>query len=106
MVREDKEAEVFVSHCPAFGVYSQGESEAEAVAAIKSALSMHVGAAYKHGRLEQILRRAGFERVSSGKIPASPSQFIFIQRADDVKEIGVGIPLILVAANAASECPQ
>jgi predicted RNase H-like HicB family nuclease len=59
-IRHDGEASVFVSHCPALGVYSQADSEPEAIEAIREAAMLYLQTAYEHDRLDQILRRSGF----------------------------------------------
>ena len=51
LMRRDEEASVVVSHCPALGVYSQGENEDEAREAIKSAVILYIQAAYDCDRL-------------------------------------------------------
>ncbi len=38
----DKDAEVFVSYCPTFDVYSQGETVDDAFLAIENAVKMHL----------------------------------------------------------------
>lgn len=47
-VRRDEQANVFVSSCPGMDVYSQGETEGEAVTAIKSAVGLYIKAAFRH----------------------------------------------------------
>jgi predicted RNase H-like HicB family nuclease len=64
LVRHDDEASVFVSQCPALGIYSQGETIAEAREAINSAVAMYLATAYEFDRLDQVLRRAGFRGAS------------------------------------------
>lgn len=41
-IRYDVDAHVYVAHCPLIGVYSQGETEAEAKEAIRSAVEMYL----------------------------------------------------------------
>jgi predicted RNase H-like HicB family nuclease len=40
----ERESGIFVSHCPALSVYSQGETESEALRALRSAIKLHVTA--------------------------------------------------------------
>ncbi len=47
-VRRDEQTDVFVSVCPSMNVYSQGETEDEAIAAIKSAVGLYIKAAFRH----------------------------------------------------------
>ena len=56
-VRWDEQAGVFVSSCPSMNVYSQGETEDEAIAAIKSAVGLYLKAVF-HGRRSSVGRAA------------------------------------------------
>jgi predicted RNase H-like HicB family nuclease len=104
-VRHDAEAAVFVSHCPALGVYSQGKDRDEALEAIKSAVSLYVASAYDFDRLDQILRRSGFKSVPTGSEPPEMSEFIAVQ-PEDAQEIDISVPLTLLASRNRSECLQ
>ncbi len=59
-IRFDDAAGVHVSWCPALDIYSQGESEAEAKAAIESAVLMYVTNCVRRGVLEAVLKERGF----------------------------------------------
>ena len=41
VIRRDKQASIFVSHCPNLNLYSQGETEEEAIGAITSAVVLY-----------------------------------------------------------------
>lgn len=59
-VKFDDAAGVHVAWCPALDVYSQGESESEAKAAIESAVLMYVKNCVRRGVLESVLKARGF----------------------------------------------
>lgn len=63
-VRHDAEAGVYVSHCPTLGVFSQGETEDEALEAVKAAITLHVTTAFDFGRMDKVFRKAGLEKFS------------------------------------------
>lgn len=67
-IKRDDEAGVFVSHCPSLNVYSQGETEREAIDAIQSALHLYISAAYRFDKLDQILHQAGFWSLDEARI--------------------------------------
>jgi predicted RNase H-like HicB family nuclease len=74
-IRHDDDADVFVGFCPRFKVYSQGETQEEALEAVGSAVALRLSTAFEHGRINTILRQAGFERIaksSNGSAPPSP----------------------------------
>lgn len=56
----DDAAGVHVAWCPALDVYSQGESENEAKAAIESAVLMYIKNCVRRGVLESVLKERGF----------------------------------------------
>lgn len=59
-VKFDDAAGVHVAWCPALDVYSQGENEPEAKAAIESAVMMYVTNCVRRGVLESVLKERGF----------------------------------------------
>ena len=65
-VRHAEDEDLYVSVCPRLGVYSQGETEAEALDAIKSAVVLHLTTAFDHNRLDKVLRKAGFQKMLRG----------------------------------------
>ena len=56
--REDRQIRGFVSYCPAFDIYSQGQTVEEAIDALKSAIRMTLEHSFRKGRLEEMLRTA------------------------------------------------
>lgn len=98
-VRRDEDADVFVGFCPRFQVYSQGETKEEAVEAVTSAISLRLVTAFEHGRMETVLRQAGFDRFAEGS-SSSPrfnmdEEFIALQTREgvDVTEVPIRVPL-------------
>jgi predicted RNase H-like HicB family nuclease len=103
-VRPDDDTGLFVSYCPTLDIYSQGGSEDEAIEAIKSAVALRLSTALGHGRLEKLLRKAGFKiapHLPSDTHPASDAEFVHVQTVpNEFKAIPVEVPLTLLAANA------
>ncbi len=101
--RHDPEASVFVSHCPALGIFSQGDSQEQAVEAIREAAALYLQTAYAHDRLEQVLRRIGFVQLAplppGVNIAEVSEEFISVtnpelELLDDVE---IEVPLYLLA---------
>lgn len=42
IVKFDEETKSYISHCPLLNIYSQGQTEAEAISALKSAVKLYV----------------------------------------------------------------
>jgi predicted RNase H-like HicB family nuclease len=101
-VGRDEDSEVYVSHCPTLDVYSQGETEEEALEAIKSAVTLHITTAFDFNRLEKVLRKAGFEKFSSGKqiepetAPAA-TEYVHVRFSPEMKQVPISLPLRLSA---------
>jgi len=97
----DQDTEVFVSHCPTLDVYSQGETEEEALDAIKSAVTLHVTTAFDFQRLDRVLRKAGFEKIESSgaERPATDSrEFVSVRVKPEMKQVPISLPLRLSSA--------
>ncbi len=105
-VRHDEPTDVFVSRCPSMNVYSQGETEDEALAAIKSAVGLYLKAAFQHDRLEQTLRRAGFASLSTEPVVRTPTEFVAFQSKPEMKPYDIEVPLALLAYNNQSASPS
>jgi predicted RNase H-like HicB family nuclease len=111
-IRHDEDAGVFVSYCPALKLYSQGESEVQAMEALKSAVGLFLTTCFERNQLDAALRDAGFNQTSAvGLMPVEKrmGEWIEIREAkfDDAFEFTV--PINLIAAKnhrAASECPR
>ena len=112
-LRHDPGASVFVSHCPALKIFSQGESKEEAVEAIREAASLYLQTAFAHDRLDQVLRRVGF--VQLGPLPEGVAvgdvteEFVSVQTPDTapLADVEIEVPLYLLEqynSSAASEC--
>jgi predicted RNase H-like HicB family nuclease len=108
-VRHDEEADVFVSYCPRLDVYSQGDTENGAIEGIRSAIALHISTAFDYNRLDQVLRKAGFQRMSgepsAADLLAQPvDEFVHVQvKQHDYKCVPIEVPLTLLAAQAFSE---
>lgn len=55
-----QEDDVFVSHCPALDVYSQGDTEQEARTNLVEALQLFIEVCYEHGTLDAVMKERGF----------------------------------------------
>lgn len=69
LVRCDEADDIWVSVCPRLKVYSQGENEEEAVAAMRSAILLHVTTAFDQNRLDKVLHAAGFYKMEEATPP-------------------------------------
>ena len=104
-VEPDKEAGVFVSHCPVLRIFSQGETEEQAKEAIEEAITLHLKTAFRFGRLHQLLLRAGFNQMRGAmKLPDLDAydQYVAVKHhGDSRKQFEIEVPLTLIAAAAA-----
>ena len=106
-IHRDDDAGVFVSHCPTLNVYSQGESEEEALEAIKEAVTLHVTTAFDFNRLDKVLHKAGFEKfMLDPTVDAvkSPAEFIKVEMRKDAKEFPLSLPFCLRADQRQYAC--
>lgn len=105
-IQRDDEAGVFVSRCPVLNIFSQGESEDEAKAAIEEAVRLQLMTAYRFDRLHQLLLRSGFINMTGGPdvddLESLPGQYVAVNVADKTKQFKIEVPLTLVAAAAAN----
>ncbi len=51
----------FVSHCPEFDVFSQGETEKSAIENLKEAVELFIETCYECGTLLDVLRESGYQ---------------------------------------------
>jgi predicted RNase H-like HicB family nuclease len=94
-IKQDKEAGVFVSHCPALDVYSQGRNIDEAKEALRSALRLFIAASYEQETLEHTLKSHGFNLAPAGSLPQEKE---FISLAEGlVEEFDIDVPLSLIS---------
>jgi predicted RNase H-like HicB family nuclease len=110
-VRRDDDADVFVGFCPRFQVYSQADTKDEAVEATASAVSLRLVTAFEHGRMEKVLRQAGFDRIADGA--SSPrfnmdEEFIALRLREgvEVTEVGIRVPLGAFLHQKSIECQR
>lgn len=59
-VTRDREIDEYVSHCPALALYSQGDTERDAIDNIREAVTMFLRNCYERGTLNQVLQDCGF----------------------------------------------
>jgi predicted RNase H-like HicB family nuclease len=64
-VRYDADAEVYVSYCAALNIYSQGETEDEARAALNSAIMFFLKYCHDHGTLNKVLNEMFSRHLTS-----------------------------------------
>ncbi|MBI3089248.1 MAG: type II toxin-antitoxin system HicB family antitoxin [Candidatus Tectomicrobia bacterium] len=53
-----EEADGFVSHCPEFDIWSQGDTEEEALAMLTEAVDLHIEEAQELGYLAELIQEA------------------------------------------------
>lgn len=100
-IRRDEDAGVFVSYCPALKIYSQGEDEAQALEAIKSAVMLFLTTCIDRGQMDTALRSVGFNKTSpGGMIPVDQraSEWIAIKEAKFDEAFEFTVPINLIAA--------
>jgi len=110
-VRRDDDADVFVGFCPRFQVYSQADTKNEAIEAVTSAISLRLITAFEHGRMEKILRQAGFDRLISGSNEPRPNfdeEFVSLKVREGVEmtEVPIRVPLGAFLHQRRIDCPQ
>lgn len=54
---------VFVSYCPAFDLYSQGDTKEEAEKNIFEAAKLFINTSFERGNLDAVLKECGFKPV-------------------------------------------
>jgi predicted RNase H-like HicB family nuclease len=104
-VRPDPDTDCYVSHCPALNVYSAGNTELEALEAIRSALSMYAISLYKQNRLDEKLLTTGFFPAGEIHLPKA-SEFVEIQNVgyEKLQTVEVDVPLFLQRDGHPDEC--
>ena len=60
--RYDEEVKQWVSWCPALKLYSQGDTEEQAIENIHETVSLFPGTCYELGTLNRVLHECGFRR--------------------------------------------
>ena len=101
VIRRDKDANVFVSYCPALNIFSQGKSDDQAQQALGSAVGLFLHSCYERGQLDQALRDAGFSKSSrTGIVPVKSldqnQEWIAIEKRYD-EVFNFDVPLHLIA---------
>ena len=81
----------YIAQCPALDVFSQGETEEEAMDNLAEALQLFVESCRERGTLDTVLKECGFQvdpaRPSIGQLPSS--------RSHSTPHIDVQIPLMI-----------
>jgi predicted RNase H-like HicB family nuclease len=112
-IREDSDAEVHVGYCPLLQLYSQGQTEEEAEAAITDAAQLFIVTCYGRDTLHRVLRERGMIRAVPGETREEAEQyrqFISVQEFKDYnRTFERDIPIDLLAAAEVGqemvECP-
>ena len=69
-VTQDKETGLWLSHCPMFALYSQGESREQAKTAIQGAITMYLNECNKRGiKFQAITKQEKKKFLSPSEIP-------------------------------------
>jgi hypothetical protein len=92
-------------------VYSQADTKDEAIEAVTSAISLRLITAFEHGRMEKILRQAGFDRLISGSNEPRfnfEEEFVSLEVREGVEmtEVGIRVPLGAFLHQRRINCPQ
>jgi predicted RNase H-like HicB family nuclease len=98
-VLEDKETGVYVGHCPALDVYSQGESMEDAMEAIKSASLLYVEHCYRRKLLDDELNRRGFSPISASDAHGNTDAEMISIHERYQHTSSIDVPLYLMAKN-------
>lgn len=62
-VEVKKKGKIFVSCCPAFDLWSQGDSKDEAEKNIKEAAGLFIVSCFERGTIDQVLKDCGFHPI-------------------------------------------
>ena len=90
-----KDGSVYVSYCPIFDVYSQGDTEEDAKKNLIEALTGFIITCYEMGTLSEVLRNSGF----------SPSEKLELDEPEDNDLNFIDIPLpFMYKKNDSIEC--
>lgn len=89
-------------------MYSQGDTEEEAVEAVQDAVRMHLTTAFDFNRLDKVLRRAGFMGLTApgakpSNLPIENAEFVQVAVRKDSKQHSIRIPLQMLASQTLHE---
>lgn len=104
MVWKDEDVGVFVTHCPALNLFSQGTSVEEAQTAMKTGIRTFVELCYRRRILDDILVGEGFKPVDVAKVDlhAEATEVIAVWEVEKhATRFDVPVHLTLRAAAAA-----
>lgn len=106
-VRLDTDDNIWVSVCPRLSVFSQGDTEEEAIEAIRSAVTLHLSTAYDHNKLDKVLRHAGFgkmEKATISQVDAVADEYVHVRiQPSEYKSVHIEVPMELLAAQGQPE---
>ncbi len=98
-VRFEQETMTYVSECPPLKILSAGETESEAIDAIRSAIIMYLQSAVEDGMLGQLLVSKGFQFTANEQEIKEAEQVVGVRvREEGAKFVPIKIPIGLLAA--------
>lgn len=111
LIRQDTEANVYASWCPALELRSQGKTEDDSLEAIKEAITLFLKHMYRTKHLDNFLVDRGFMAGDPSEVPASARrdddgtddliESITVREHSsqyESREIDISLPLVLSAA--------
>jgi len=102
IVRFERETKTFVSECPPLNVLSAADTEAEAIAAIQSAVVLYLQTVVEDNRLGEVLSEKGFRFTNDPKEILMAEHFIQLRIGERSKTVSVKVPIgLLVASHVA-----
>jgi predicted RNase H-like HicB family nuclease len=85
-----QENEWWIANCPALDVCSQGPSREAALVNLEDAVAFFVESCFERGTLFEVLREAGFERVSEEQATAP-----ILGLEEDALSVRVPLPFVI-----------
>jgi predicted RNase H-like HicB family nuclease len=92
-IRHDPETGTFVSHCPELNLYSAGNSELEALEAIRSAVSLFLQSAYERKKLGEIFEKLNLRFSPIQEAPTDPPLRV---GEFDTQQLPINVPFYLL----------
>ena len=69
-VRRDEDHGRYVSYCPPLDQWSQADTEEAAKVALRESVSLFLATSYTHGKLDEVLKNAGFAVLADADVDA------------------------------------
>jgi len=103
-LRHDEQTSAFVSHCPELNLCSAGNTELEAVEAVRSAITLFLRWVYERRQLDEILAKMGLQFMPASQpiqwgVESSPGVEVGSVAAQSVP---IQVPFYLLAQDAQS----